>query len=81
MPATGSCLARDLALRSEICAVLMLALSTEHSRPLWQVRQLVACGADVNITDKVRIADGTCASLAEETLRRELCLAGCRWSH
>ena len=34
--------------------MLMLALSTENFWPVWQVRQLVACGADVTITDQVR---------------------------
>ena len=49
----------------------MLVLSTDHSRPLWQVRQLIACGADVNIRHNVRTADATCASLSAETLCRE----------
>ena len=31
----------------------MLALSTEHLRPLLQVRQVVAFGADVTIPDEV----------------------------
>ena len=52
------------ALRSQ-SAVLMLALSTDHSLSLWQVRQLVACGADMTITNRVRTADGACASLGE----------------
>lgn len=62
-------------------AVLMLALSTEHSLSRWQVRQLVACGADMTIKNGVRTADGTCASFGEETLCTELCLTGCSWSH
>ena len=54
---------------------------TEQSRPLWQVRQLVACGADMNITDQVRTADGTCAWWGEDTLCGGAYLTGCSWSH